>query len=441
MELLLLIAAMTGCSKTGPVALPAAEAPAPTLEELAMHNPAAATTDWPIAPNQDDWPWWRGLNQDGRATPSTVEPPLTWGPTENVVWRTPLSGRGHASPVLWGETLLLANADEEAQTQSLLALSRMDGKPLWSTVIHRGELPSCHPKNSHASATPACDGRQVYAAFVTSDGLWVTALNFAGEIAWQSKAGPFSIEHGYGSSPVLYESLVIVAGDNQGPGYLASFDRATGEMVWRTPRTEHSSYGTPILATLGDRAQLLHSGGNVTAGYDPKTGQQIWKCAGPTETMANTMAIGKGLVYASGGYPDNEILCIRADDSGGSAGEVVWRTGEGVAYVPSPLVDDGRLYVVNDNGILTCFAAESGTVLWKKRLGGDFTASPVAANGRIYIAAEDGTTHVIASADKFQSLAKNVLGEEQYATPSIAGGRIYVRTTQHLYCFGHKDAL
>jgi predicted small lipoprotein YifL len=282
MELLLLIAAMTGCSKTGPVALPAAEAPAPTLEELAMHNPAAATTDWPIAPNQDDWPWWRGLNQDGRATQSAVEPPLTWGPTENVVWQAPLSGRGHASPVLWGETLLLANADEEAQTQSLLALSRMDGKPLWNTIVHRGELPSRHDKNSHASATPACDGRQVYAAFVTSDGLWVTALNFAGEIAWQTKAGPFSIEHGYGSSPVLYESLVIVAGDNQGPGYLAAFDRATGEMVWRTPRTEHSSYGTPILATLGDRAQLLHSGGNVTAGYDPKTGQQIWKCAGPT---------------------------------------------------------------------------------------------------------------------------------------------------------------
>jgi outer membrane protein assembly factor BamB len=438
-RLLLSMVLLAGCSKAASLEVAGTDSDsAAATAHLLIQNIAAAKTDWSVEPQTDDWPWWRGPDQDGKAKESSAEPPTTWSTTENVIWRTPLTGRGHASPVLWGNHIFLANADEEAGTQSLVALARQDGKPLWTTTIQRGELPYRHEKNSHASATPACDGRHVYLAYLTSDGLWVTAVDFDGKMVWQTKAGPFQIQHGYGSSLALHGPLVFVAGDNEGPGYLAALDRQSGEIAWRTPRTEHPSYGTPIVTKIGDRHQLLLSGGYVTTSYDPLTGRQLWQCEGPTQVMANTMAVSGELVFASGGYPDKEILAIRASDSADSAGGVVWRTKEGVAYVPSPLAVDGRLYVVTDNGVANCFAAETGKVLWKKRLGGDFTASPVFSHGKIYVGDEAGTTHVIEASDEFKSLAKNSLQEEQYATPTIVGGRIYLRTIGHLYCLGQQ---
>src|SRR5262249_20026305 len=168
---------------------------------------------------------------------------------DNVVWKTKVPGRGHSSPIICGEYVFLTTADEQAQKQLLLAYDRKTGKPLWSTVVHEGGFLRKYPKNSHASATPACDGVRVYSAFINRDGLYVTATTLRGKILWQKKAGAFQSEHGYGSSPVFYKSLVIVNGDNLKGSFIAALDRQTGKVAWRTDRKttgRHGSYATPV---------------------------------------------------------------------------------------------------------------------------------------------------------------------------------------------------
>jgi outer membrane protein assembly factor BamB len=389
-------------------------------------------------PSPNDWPWWRGPSGDGVSTDTRVV--TEWSKTKNVVWKTAVPGRGHSSPVLWGARVFLTTADEGSQTQSVLALDRNTGKTLWTTVAHKGGLMNKHGKNSHASATSACDGERVYSVFINSDALHVTATSLDGKILWQSSPGPFRSEHGYGSSPVLYKSLVIVNGDNLSGCFIAALDRKTGKQVWKTPRKttgRHGSYATPIVAKVAGRTQLLLHGMETMSSYDPDTGKLLWSCAGPTEVTACTVAFNDKLVFASGGYPDKEILAIRPDGSGDvTKTHVAWRSRKGVTYVPSPLYHDGHLYVVNDGGVTSCFAADTGDQVWQERLEGSFSASPVLAGGNFYVTNEAGRTFVFKAGPKFQLIAQNDLADGGFATPAIVGGQIFLRTEHNLLCIG-----
>src|SRR5262245_22242211 len=258
-----------------------------------------------------DWPWWRGPSTDGRARGHA---PRRWGKGQNVVWKADVPGRGHSSPVLWSERLFLTTADEAAKTQSILAFDRRTGKPLWTVVAHRGGLPRKNPKNSHASATSACDGQRLYSAFVSGGALHVTATDLAGKVLWQKEAGSFSSEHGYGSSPVLWRGLVIVNGDSLKGCFVAALDRATGKVAWRTPRRttgRHGSYATPVVATLAGKPQLILMGMGEVSSYAPATGKRTWWCQGPAEVTGCTPAFSDRLVFATGGFPEKEILAIR----------------------------------------------------------------------------------------------------------------------------------
>jgi outer membrane protein assembly factor BamB len=408
---------------------------APALAPLAALD--APRTGLPAAA-EADWPWWRGPALDGKSRGAKA--PLRWGAKENVVWRTPLPGSGHSSPVLWGERIFLTTADESARTQSVLALDRTSGKVLWTTVAHKGPLPRKNPKNSHASATPACDGTRVFSVFLGSDALHVTATDLDGKILWQEKAGGFRSEHGYGASPVLHGDLVIVSGDSLAGCFLAGLDRSTGKVVWKADRKatgRHGDYATPIIATLAGKPQLILMGLGEVSSYDPRTGKRLWNCKGPSEVTGCTPAFSDTLVFATGGYPEKNLLAIRADGSGDVTDtHVAWRSNSGVAYVPSPLYHDGLLYLVSDGGVATCFEAKSGKQLWQERLAGAFTSSPVLAGGRVYVTNESGRTHVFEAGRTFRRAATNDLGERVLATPAICGGRVYLRTSQALYCIG-----
>lgn len=388
-------------------------------------------------PGAGDWPWWRGATFDGKAAGN---PPLTWSASKNIRWRTAIPGRGHASPIVCGKLVYLLTADEKAEEIRLLALDRDAGRLRWTSLLHKGGFIHRHQKNSHASATPACDGRRLYCVAAVQDAVWVTAVDLRGKVVWQEQAGPFASQHGYGSSPVLYGELVIVAGDQDGPGYLAAFSRASGKLVWRVRRYGSPSYGTPIVLRVAGRDQLLLAGCSTTAAYDPASGEQLWSCEGPSEVAACTMCAEGDLVIASGGYPESNLLCIRADGRGDVTGShVVWTTTEAITYVPSPLVHDGLLFVVNDKGIATCWSLAEGKVYWRQRLGGSFSASPVLAGGRIYAADEAGTTHVFDASRQYRLLARNELSEGQLATMAVCGDAIYVRTTAAAYCIGETD--
>jgi outer membrane protein assembly factor BamB len=412
-------------------ALSAGHQAKPATPVAAADAPKAAT---------DDWPWWRGPTADGTSRHRQVT--TRWSANENVVWKVNVPGRGHSSPIVCGTRVFLTTADEQAQEQRVLAFDRRTGKALWNTLVHQGGFPRKNPKNSHASATPACDGERVFSAFVFDDGLYVTATDLDGKILWQAAAGPFTSEHGYGSSPVLYQNLVIVNGDSLKGSFVAALDRKSGKTVWREERAStgrHGSYATPVVADIAGKPQLIMTGLSEVTSYDPATGKLLWSCAGPAEVTACTAACSERLVFATGGFPEKELLAIRADGRGDvTRTHVVWRLTKGVGYVPSPLYHAGRLYVVADNGIVTCLDADSGKEVWQGRLEGAFSSSPVLVGDLLYVSNEAGRTFVLKTGSKFDMVAANDLGDGCLATPAVCGGQIFLRTSHHLYCLASR---
>src|SRR5262245_37182 len=260
---------------------------------LALSLPMSLAAAEPVLPDvaPADWPWWRGPTLNGKSRDRTA--PTRWSTTDSIVWKTPVSGRGHSSPILWGDRLFLTTADEVKQTQRVLAFDRTTGRAVWDTVAHTGGFEKKHEKNSHASATPACDGERVFSVFVNSGALHVTATDLDGKIVWQKIAGPYESQHGTGSSPVLYKKTVIVLADSLKGSFLAALDRASGEVVWKIDRPvtgRNGSYASPIVATVAGKTQLIVQGTRVTSSYDPDTGKVLWTCDGPAEVTGCTPA-------------------------------------------------------------------------------------------------------------------------------------------------------
>jgi hypothetical protein len=390
-----------------------------------------------------DWRTWRGPAGNGIAAAGTA-PPTEWSETRNVVWKTPVPGRGHSSPAVVGGLVVLSTADEASQVQSVLAFDRKSGKPAWTAEIHRGGFPpKIHVKNSHATPTVVSDGERLYAVFFNREAVHATALGLDGKKVWQETVGPLrprAYQHGYASTPVLYQGLLLVAVDSDEGGFLGALDAKTGRAKWRTGRPAKCSFATPVVARIGDRDQLLLSGCEAVAGYDPATGRALWSAADATTVATCGTPVWQGdLVFASGGYPKAETVCVKADGSG----RIVWRNPK-KCYEQSLLAHDGHVYAVDDAGVAYCWRAADGTELWSARVGGKSSASPVLAAGNLYVSNERGQTLVFAADPKgFREVARNQLGDEALATPSICGGRIYARVArtsggrqEFLYCLG-----
>ncbi len=430
---LIVVAGGLGCSRAAPVAEirpVSTRAPATDGEAGDGEGDAASSA---IEPAATDWPNWRGADQTGIAL---SDAPTTWSATKNVIWSADVPGKGHSSPTVWGDKVFLATADEGAKTMSLLAFSREKGDLLWTCPLHQGGFMHVHGKNTQASATAACDGKQVYWIAMVQDAIWLSAVTVEGKKAWQTEVGPFVSMHGYGSSPVLYKGLVIVQGDSNGPGWLAAINAQTGETHWRVQRGNGASFGTPVIVEItGKPSQLLLSGQDKVISYDPLTGDKLWECAGPSTVAANTMCSRGDLVFASGGYPQRNVFAIKADGSG----EIVWRK-PWKCYVPSMLVDGERLVIPQDDGVLHVVEAATGKELWTKRVGGDLTSSPVLAGGKLYVTTEAGKTVVFGSTAKSAEVATNDNGDRCYATPTICGGQIFLRTHSKLLCIGEPVA-
>jgi len=388
-----------------------------------------------------DWPGWRGPTRDGIAAPGQ-NPPLHWSETEGVLWRVPLPGRGHGSPTVVGDRIYLATADTE--NQSVLCLSRSTGQRVWETKVHGGQPdPGHHSNSSAASSTVACDSRRLYINFLNDGAVYTSALDLDGKLFWQHKVCDFVTHQGFGSSPVLYESLVIVSADNRGGGVIAALNRDTGDLVWTQPRPRIPNYTSPALVQASGRAQVVLAGCNLISSFDPANGKKLWEVNGSTEECVVTPVTDGTRIFTSGGYPKNHTLAVFADGSS----RVAWQNTARV-YVPSMIQKDGYLYAVMDAGLAVCWEADSGKEMWKERLGGDFFASPVMVGNRIYATNVRGKTFVFeATPNHFEILAQNQLCDEAYASPVICGSRIYLRVAVHadkreefLYCIGNASA-
>lgn len=379
---------------------------------------------------EGDWPWWRGLQRDGSQS-SDPAAPKQWSESQNIAWKTPVVGRGHGSPTVLGHRVFLPTADSERQVQVVLCWDRNTGEALWECVVHEGGLESQgsrkpNEKASLASSTIATDGEQLYVNFLNKDSVITSAINLEGDLIWQKKVCDYVVHQGYGSSPALYQNLVIVSADNKGGGAIVGLDRSSGEVRWRRGRPSKPNYASPSILHLHGKDQLIFSGCDLVTSLDPLTGGVIWEVEGATTECVSTSVTDGVHVFTSGGYPRNHVAAVRADGSG----KVEWDRNTRV-YVPSMLQHDGYLYAALDAGVASCIRCADGEEVWKARLGGTFSSSPVLHGEWIYATNEDGVTFVFrATPEGFEKIAENQLGESVFASPAICGGQIFMRVAK-----------
>ncbi len=394
-----------------------------------------------VAPT--DWPWWRGPLRNGTAD-ADQSPPIEFSTTQNVLWKSEIPGRGYGSPTVTGTRVVLATSDEATGAQSVICLDRTSGDLLWHRVVHPSGGMRKNNKSTSASSTPACDGERLFINFPNSDALFTTALDLEGNVLWQTRISDYVEHQGFGASPALYRDLVIVSADNKGGGAIAALRRDSGDVAWRRERPQLPNYPSPILLNIHGKDQVIMVGCDKVVSYDPMTGETVWETEGATtECVTSTLTDGH-LIYTSGGYPKNHMSAIAADGSG----RLVWENANRL-YVPSLVIHQGYLYGVLDAGIAMCWKADTGKEMWKARLGGTFSSSPVLVGDKIFVSNEGGEFFVYrARPDRWESLAKNQLGDLVMATPTLCDSQIFHRVTHRdddghsqevLYCLGSGD--
>ncbi len=409
------------------------------------------------------WPQWRGPLATGVAP--HADPPVRWSETENVRWKVELPGKGHSTPIVWGDRVFLtaAIAVGEAsrpevragahdnlpatrrQQLVVLALDRRDGSVLWRRTVgevvpHEGG----HYTASFASASPVTDGERLY-AFFGSHGLY--ALDLDGNLLWQLDLGDMETKHGHGegSSPVLFDDTLVLNWDHEGPSFVVALDKRTGATRWRAARNEPSSWATPIVVEHAGRPQVIVSGTHRLRAYDLATGKVIWECGGLSANIVASPVAGKGMVFAGSSYEKQAMLAVRLDGARGDVTDtewVVWARHRGTPYVPSPLLYRGALYFLRHyQGILSRVDSSTGEDRpGEIRLSGirNVYASPVAAAGRVYITDQNGTTLVLSDGDPPETLALNRLDDRFSASAAVAGRELFLRGERHLYSLGER---
>lgn len=384
--------------------------------EVSVADSGIEITDVNLDSLQNQWPQWRGPRGDGIAADQS--PPTTWDADTNVVWQTDLPGRGHSSPIVVDEKIFLATAVEDQAQQIVLAFDFQSGEKIWQTIVHQGNFPSdreIHQKATNANTTLACDGETLVTTQFNDGQIFATGLDLDGNEIWQTNLGGFASRFGYAPSPIIYRSLAIIASDHDGGdgGFIVALDTKTGDVAWRRKRGAFNSYSSPMIAQLGGVEQLLITGGGQMTSYDPGDGEIRWETECIAEATCGTVVTSNDRIFASGGYPDNETVCISGD------GQRIWDDRTRV-YEPSMITDGKSLFAVDDDGIAFCWSVDDGQERWKKRLGGRFSASPVLCNGLIYAADLTGKCYVFrADGEKYDEVAVNEIGDDCYASPAV----------------------
>lgn len=436
---------------------------------LAASIPLSAADVWAADVDAANATWAQFRGPRGQGIARAAGQPLAWTETKNVLWKTELPGRGHSSPIVWGSRIFLTAAVEgevvpgakavkhladgeefvhpeavgadRRHTFEVLALDADSGRLLWRRVAWEGTpVDSRHRKASFASPTPVTDGSLVYAYF-GSEGLY--AYDLEGALAWKYMPGVVAtMGVGVGTSPLLHGDLVILLADedNGDRSFVAGLDKKTGREVWRVPRKVQLSWATPVIVTAGGRDELITAGNEAIIAYDPATGRELWRTKGLASNAVPSPVAGKDVVVLSAGYPDKLAVAVRPGGSGDVTGShVLWRHTKGTAYVPSPILYEGYVYLMTDRGLLTCLDARTGELKYeggRPPVPASFMASPVAVEGHLLLMSQDGDTFVVKAGPAHEVVRTNPLGEPISASAAVVPGRIYIRGERHLFAIG-----
>ena len=444
---------------------------------ISRSGPATAPKLPAPSPATASWPSFRGPNASGVADGQNL--PEKWDAKTNdgILWRTPIPGLAHSSPVVWGDRIFVTSAisskgnatfkpglygdgdasdDRSSHKWMLYAIDKRTGKILWERVASEGEPRNKrHIKSTYASASPATDGRIVVAWFGSQG---VFAYDVSGNPLWSVDVGRVdmgaydipSYEWGPASSPIIWKDTVFIQCDTQADSFVLALDAATGKTIWKADREEAPSWGTPTVITTNAGEELVTNASNFIRAYDPRSGKELWKLGGSSKITAPTPFLSNGLVVvASGRAPERPLFAVRpgargdltlAKDQTSNTGVAWSKTGRG-SYMPTPIVYNGILYVLANNGVFDAYEVETGAEIYRQRLepvGSGFSASPVAADGRLYLPSEDGEIIVIAAGREFKKLGANSIGELVMSTPALSDGVMYVRGVSTLFAIGTK---
>ncbi|MEZ6046766.1 MAG: PQQ-binding-like beta-propeller repeat protein [Planctomycetaceae bacterium] len=382
----------------------------------------------PLQYGPTDWPYWRGPTQDGKV-PADTGFDQEWTTLENEKWRVEVPGRGHSSPVVYGNQIFLTTADDQKQVQSILSYDRDSGGLLWEKPVHEGNFPSprdLHAKSTNATPTVACDGERAFALFLNDEQLYLTAFSLEGEQLWQTATGPFISRFGLAPSPVLYKSYVIVVSEHSGGGYIAAIHRKTGKLAWRIKRTRNDSYSTPAIFNINGEDHMILSGELQVTSYDPATGKERWSVPGTADSTCGTAVRWEELIFASGGYPQKQTVAIEVN---GTAQEL-WQTREAF-YIPSMITFKGHLFGVNGDGIAYCWEGRTGKQIYKARMSGASTASPVLVGDQVIVISEGADCSILKqNVEKLEVVTERSFGSNAMATPAISGDHMYLRVAE-----------
>jgi outer membrane protein assembly factor BamB len=412
---------------------------AASLEPLPQSSPAAQSAAVAMVNQEGEaaryWPRWRGPGGQGVAADGNY--PDRWSDKENVRWKTDVPGRGHSSPIVWGDRIFLTTGYSDGRV-SVLCFSRTDGQRLWETFGPDRTPEYTHQKNSVASATASTDGTRVYASFGNKG---LMAVDFSGKLVWHRSLGTFDNYHGTAGSPLLYKDRLIVFQDHAGAAFIAALDAATGNTLWRSARRGTVGWSTPIAIKAFDHDEIIVSGQEQVQAYNPQSGDLLWTCRGNLFEVIPTPVVGHGLVFCASGRA-GPTLAIKPGGKGDvTSTHLAWQSPKGSPFVPSPLLYGDILYLVNDmSSIGTAFKAATGEVLWQGRLGAamreGFSASPIGVNGKVFFTNDEGETFVVKAGSTFELIHVNHLNASVLASPALVDGRWYFRTDRQLLAIG-----
>ncbi|MEO6245870.1 MAG: PQQ-binding-like beta-propeller repeat protein, partial [Opitutaceae bacterium] len=373
-----------------------------------------------------EWTRFRGPNGTGISPAKNV--PVTWT-EQDFAWRVPIAGASHSQPVIWGDKLFLMTATDGGNTRTLLCLDKREGRELWAKSHTQPTHRPGNKNSGYANGSAVVDAQRVITLFVSAEHYWVRAFDHAGKELWARDLGPFLSQHGHGASPMIFENTVIVANDQDGPSFVVALDLKTGAEVWKSPRGAGrnpniaAAYCTPVTHTRADGSieLLLTSQSHGVSSLNPRTGAPNWEAPVYDKRMvaspivAGDLAIG---TCGSGAGSANYLTAIKLGGQGDvSKTNVAYTLKRATPYVPTPLYQNGRLYLISDAGFASAIEAATGREIWSERLRAEFFASPVMIDGKIYCPSTKGEMLVIAAGDEFKELARNPLGEGTHSTP------------------------
>lgn len=409
----------------------------------------------PGAFSQDEgnWPRFRGPNGQGISLAKGL--PVQWSEEENVLWKTEIPGEGLSSPIVWEDRIFLTSTTEEGKECRVIAVDRNTGKILWNNHVFDQQPKFKNERNSYATPSPTTDGKFVYAVFC---GGAIVAVDFQGKTSWINKDVDFYSQHGLGTSPILYEDLLLLSVDHSNTeepkrlgwqipwdrSFLLALDKNTGKERWKGKRgMSRIAHVSPLIVRVEGKDQILSCAGDVIQGFDPENGELIWSIASQGEGVVPSPVFGGGLVYTCSGFEATTVRTVRPEGKGEcTQTHIEWEQKRNAPTIASLLYVEPCVYTATGNGSFSCFDAKTGEFLWQKRLGGALDPSPLYAEGRIYVSSDNGTTTVLQIAEDpkqaAETVSKNELNERMQASIAVAGKNLILRTEKHLWCIGEK---